>query len=227
MNFAVKFPFFLYYSKRVKDFVKLRLCETNTGVFFFRSCSKRQNKTETELCESGNVFIVLARKMCNIRFSDGSRFQRRTPIFNRFFYSFFVFSSQFLRSLDAFWSWGRPGNLRTHTNAPEIQNDWILFWSRLSFLFLSSPLFFLWQFSRTVYFCLFCFCYFQVNTLALTQVPFFLASFCIIVIYCTCNELVSIATFNSRSFGSRMGLEFLTYKNYRSFLSKPKCVFHQ
>lgn len=155
------------------------------------------------MCESGNVVIVFARKMCNIRFSDGSRFQRRTPVF---YFLLFLFSSQFLRSLNAFWSWGWPGNLRTYTNAPEIQK-------RLDFtLVLSLSLFFPPPLSSSVtFFSL------QVNAGTYSGV-LFLASFCIIVIYCTCNELVSIATFNSRSFGSRMGLEFLTYKTTEAFV---------
>lgn len=68
------------------------------------------------------------------------------------------------------------------------------------------------------------FFYFQVNTGTYSGV-LFLASFCIVVIYCTCNELVSIATFNSRSLGFRMGLEFLTYKNYRSFCQNLSVYF--
>lgn len=87
------------------------------------------------------------------------------------------------------------------------------------FSLVSLSLFFnplsLFCFSVTI-FSDFGFFFFQVNTGTYSGV-LFLASFCIIVIYCTCNELVSFATFNSRSLGSRVGLEFLTYKNYRGF----------
>lgn len=39
------------------------------------------------------------------------------------FLTVFCFSSQLLRSLNAFWSWGWPENLRTYTNAPEKQTN--------------------------------------------------------------------------------------------------------
>lgn len=43
------------------------------------------------------------------------------------FWNDFSFSSQVLRSLNAFWSWGWPGNLRTYTNAPKIQTTGFYF----------------------------------------------------------------------------------------------------
>ena len=76
--------------------------------------------------------------------------------------------------------------------------------------FFSQLVFFFFSFS-------FSFLIFRL-TQAPIQVSFSLLPFCIIVIYCTCNELVSIATFNSRSFGSRMGLEFLTYTTTEAFV---------
>lgn len=82
------------------------------------------------------------------------------------------------------------------------------YFSLVSLSFLSSPPLF---FPVTLFF------FFRL-TQALIQVSFSLPPFCIIVIYCTCNELVSIATFNSRSLGSRMGLEFLTYKTTEAFV---------
>lgn len=93
------------------------------------------------------------------------------------FWNDFSFSSQVLRSLNAFWSWGWPGNLRTYTNAPKIQTTGFYF-----SLFLS-------QIPQTVFsfWVLVCF---QINIDSYSGV-LFLASFCIIVIYCTCNELIS------------------------------------
>lgn len=90
MNFATEFPF-LYYSKCVAVYAMLCLCITNTLVSSFLGHAQKKNKSK--LCESGDVVIVFARKMCNIRFSDGSRFQRRTPIFNFFFHCFSFFQS--------------------------------------------------------------------------------------------------------------------------------------
>lgn len=214
-------PLFCILSVLMSTQCSVCVITKHIGVFFFlfsRSSAKKQNKKKlskkkTYLCESGNVVIVFARKMCNIRFSDGSRFQRRTPMFK--FCTVFLFSSQFLRSLNAFWSWGWPGNLRTYTNAPEIQKR-LDFTLVLSLSLFSSPLLPSFCFSVKVFSDFVFFFYFQVNTGTYSGV-LFLASFCIIVIYCTCNELVSFATFNSRSFGSRVGLEFLTYKNYRGF----------
>lgn len=67
-----------------------------------------------------------------------------------------------------------------HPDFKKQTKDWILF-SDLFFFFY--PLF-IFRLTR-----------------ALIQVSFFpLVSFCIVVIYCTCNELVSIVTFGSRSF---------------------------
>lgn len=79
-------------------------------------------------------------------------------------------------------------------------------YKRLDVILVSSLFFFFFAFlppsvyrkqiSQTLFFCFFIFRLTQ----ALIQVSFSLPPFCIIVIYCTCNELVSIATFNSKEF---------------------------
>ena len=161
------------------------------------------------ICKENVQYPVLRRFQV-----PGSSVELQTSVFLTVFLS----SSQFLRSLNAFWSWGGPGTLRTYTNAPELQNDWVFLWSRRSLIsFLRSfvlVLFSLWGFSQASV----CSFWFSGSTGTSSGVPL-LASFCIIVIYCTCNELVSIATFNSRSFwGLEWGWNFLHTKTTEAFV---------
>lgn len=86
MNFAIEFPFFVLFKVCLCLRKALSVLNKHIVFFFFFKVmlkkKKNKKKKKPKLCESGNVVIVFARKMCNIRFSDGSRFQRRTPIFH-------------------------------------------------------------------------------------------------------------------------------------------------
>lgn len=166
----------------------------------FSSCTKNTKKL---ICVSLTMWLLYLQGKCAIYSSQ------MVPSFSVglqyfiYYYFFFFFSSQFLRSLNAFWSWGQPGNLRTNTNVTGFDFSLVSLVSFLPFFSLFSDLVFFLSFRLTQ---------------ALNSGVLFLASFCIIVIYYTCNELVSIATFNSRSFRSRMGLGFLTYKTTEAFV---------
>lgn len=191
------------------------------GVFFFffldqaqKNKTKKLSKKKTYLCESGNVVIVFARKMCNIRFSDGSRFQRRTPMFK--FCTVFLFSSQFLRSLNAFWSWGWPGNLRTYTNAPEIQKTTGFYFSLVSLsLFFTPPpflLFFCDSFLRLCFFFIFRL------TQALIQVSFSLPHFVLLLFIAHVMNWFPLPHLIQGVLGLEWGWNFLHTKTTEAFV---------
>lgn len=155
--------------------------------------------------------------MCNIQFSDGFSIELQYLIF--FFYLIFFlllifFSSQFLRSLNAFWSWGCPGNLRTYTNAPKTHKMTGFHFSLISFHLVFIFLFF---------FCLMvllvvepgCF-FFSGQRRCVTMCPLpCLLLYCYLLHYYVLNWFS--LTFKE-FWGSWNGLEFLTYKKYRSFV---------
>lgn len=127
-----------------------------------------------------------------------------------FFFKFwndFSFSSQVLRSLNAFWSWGWPGNLRTYTNAPKIQTTGFYF-----SLFLS-------QIPQTVFF-LFGFWFAFRSTQTLILVSFSLPPF-VLLLFIAHVMSWSPLSFNSRSFGA--GISFI--QNYRSFCQNLSVYF--
>lgn len=134
----------------------------------------------------------------------------------------FCFSSQFLRSLNAFWSWGWPGNLRSYTNAPEIQNDWIFFESRLS-LVSFLHFFFVWLFSQTF------FVFGFELTQALNQVSFSLPPLFFFLYYCYLLHMLMnwfpLPHLIQGVLGLGWGWNFLTYKNYRSFCQNLSVYF--
>lgn len=190
MNFAIELPYFYIFFciipsewKTLQSSVCVK--QTHRCVFFFSGHAQRQNKIETELCESGNVFIVFARKMCNIRFSDGSRFQRRTPIFNCFlqFLSFFPVSSS-----GHVMPSGPEGDQEISELTlmhPKYKTTGFyfglvsLFFSFLPDFFFLFVCLFLWQFSQTVYFSFFL-VIFRLTHRHLLRCPFP----CLLLYYC-------------------------------------------
>lgn len=109
--FAIKFSLFF--------FVLLQCLCVNVYAMLFVLFRLKELKKK---CDSGNVVLVFAGK-CAIYGSQmvpGFTVELQRLVFCFFFLCVcvFLFSSQLLRSLNAFWSWGWPGNLRTYTNAP-------------------------------------------------------------------------------------------------------------
>lgn len=154
------------------------------------------------------MVIVLARKTCNIQFPDGS------SLFYKF-WNDFSFSSQVLRSLNAFWSWGWPGNLRTYTNAPKIQTTGFYF-----SLFLFSCSAALLVTNTPDFFFLFGFWFAFRLTQTLILVSFSLPPF-VLLLFIAHVMSWSPLSFNSRSFGA--GISFI--QNYRSFCQNLSVYF--
>lgn len=178
------------------------MCDKTHGSYSLGQVYLKKRK-EKKRYECGNVVIVLARKRCNIQFPDGS------SLFFFFFkfWNDFSFSSQVLRSLNAFWSWGWPGNLRTYTNAPKIQTTGFYF-----SLFLT-------QIPQTVFF-LFGFWFAFRSTQTLILVSFSLPPF-VLLLFIAHVMSWSPLSFNSRSFGA--GISFI--QNYRSFCQNLSVYF--
>ena len=150
-------------------------------------------------------FIVFAKKMCNIHFSDGSRLNSSHPFISLLFP---VYSSGHQMP-------SGPEDVQENSEYtlmhPKYQTTGFLFWSCLSLsLFLSLFIFIFFIIPVTE------FTIVWVNTYA----GFLLhASFYCIIIYCTCDKKwFSLPHFKSRSLGLERGLEFLTYNTTEAFV---------
>lgn len=172
----------------------------------------RSNKKihQTKLCESGNVVFVFARKMCNIRFSDGSRSPHRAP---RIRIRLVVFQSgpQVTKCLLV------PSATRTsqNTNAPEETQTRLDFSRLFSLSRLKPPVFFIssvtivfFQVFRHLFRCLFS---------------------CLILYYYYLLHMYWPGFrrhIQFKEFRSRWGRTSFRTK-LQKLLSKPNCVFHQ